>query len=378
MKKNALLMLLIFGSCAHAAPASTPAPTQDDEVRNIILLIVDGASAAMWSAASYAREDLAIARMPVAGLVDTRSASAKVTDSAAGATVYAAGERVPNRTVGVRGTCPLPSPRNTAATEWPEGCEPVETWFHLAQSKGRAAGVVTTTNIVDATPASFVAHSPSRYWGQYIAEQFAEAGLDVMLGGGRSYFEAGTRADGRDLLGEMCARAACLWTASDLAAYRARDDRPLVGLFAPGDMDAMDSRPVTLPAMVTVALDRLSRNSRGFVAMFESEAIDNATHSNEPLERITADMLEFDDAVRVALDFAERTPGTLVIVTSDHDTGGFSLIERGTDFEVGYTTRGHTATAVPLFAYGPLADRFGGWRRNDDIGRTLMEIVRRW
>lgn len=377
MKKNALLMLLVFGSCAHAAPASTPARTQD-EVRNIILLIVDGGSAAMWSAASYAREDLAIARMPVAGLVDTRSASAKVTDSAAGATVYAAGERVPNRTVGVRGNCPLPSPRNTAATEWPEGCEPVETWFHIAQSKGRATGVVTTTNIVDATPASFVAHSPSRYWGQYIAEQFAEAGLDVMLGGGRSYFEADTRADGRDLLGEMCARAACLFTAADLAAYHARDDRPLVGLFAPGDMDAAETRPATLPAMVTAALDRLSRNSRGFVAMVESEAIDNAAHSNQPLERITADMLEFDDAVRAALDFAERTPGTLVIVTSDHDTGGFALAERGADFEVGYTTRGHTATAVPLFAYGPQADRFGGWRRNDEIGRTLMEIVRRW
>lgn len=371
-----LLPLLTVSGCA-LNPAPAP-PSSDDAVRNIILLIADGSSTALWSAAAYAKSGpLAVARMPVVGLVDTRSASAKVTDSAAGATVYATGERTTNRTIAVGGSCPLPSPRDTTATQWPAGCTAIETWFEIARASGRATGVVTTTAVIDATPASFVAHSPSRYWRQYIAEQFAGAELDVMLGGGRSYFSGATRSDGRDLLGELCARSDCLETAEQLARYRATD-RPLVGLFAPGDMDDFEPRPVGLSAMVSAALARLSRDPQGFVALFETEATDNATHSNLPLERVTADMLEFDAAVDVALDFAARTPGTLVIVTSDHETGGFALAERGNDFELGYTTRGHTAVAVPLFAAGPQAARFAGWRENHEIGRTLMEIVRGW
>lgn len=345
------------------------------QVRNIILMIADGAGPGTWTAAAYGADgELEVRRMPVMGLMDTRSSSSKVTDSAAGATVLATGERVTNRTVGMGGDCPLPSSRDTVAVAWPAGCVPIETWFEIARDKGKATGVVTTTNVIDATPASFVAHSPSRYWRQELAVQFARAGLDVMMGGGRSYFAGETRSDGRDLLGELCARSDCLSTAAELAAYVA-GDRPLVGLFSPADMDDFDPRPVTLPDMVGAALARLERNATGFVALFETEATDNSQHDNMPLERVTADILEFDSAVGVALDFAERTPGTLVIVTADHETGGFSLVETGRDFRPGYATGGHTATLVPLFAAGPQATRFGGLRDNVEIGRLLMEIV---
>jgi alkaline phosphatase len=378
----AAAMALSVG-CASARQPAAIEPAREP-VRNIILMIADGAGAGVWTAAAYGTDgDLAVERMPVVGLVDTRSGSSKVTDSAAGATVYATGERVTNRTIAVSGgvggeACPLPSSRDTLAVAWPEGCARLETWFAIAREKGKAAGVVTTTNVIDATPASFVAHAPSRYWRQELAEQFAGAGLDVMLGGGRAWFAGATRADGRDLLGEMCARADCLSTAAELAAYNA-GDRALVGLFSPADMDdERPGRPVALPDMVEAALARLSRDPDGFVALFETEATDNATHANLPLERVTADILEFDRAVAVALDFAERTPGTLVIVTSDHETGGFSLVEVGADFELKYTTRGHSAAIVPLFAAGPQAARFGGFRDNAEIGRTLLEIVRGW
>jgi alkaline phosphatase len=300
-----------------------------------------------------------------------------VTDSAAGATVYATGERVTNRTIGVGGSCPLPASRDTVPTTWPTGCVALENWFSIARAKGKATGIVTTTYVIDATPASFIAHSPSRYWRQQLAEQFVDAGLDVMLGGGRSYFAGATRTDGRDLLGELCARSDCVATAAELAAYTPAE-RPLVGLFAAADMDDADPRPVALPDMVEAALARLARDPDGFVVMFETEATDNATHANLPLERITADILEFDRAVAVVLDFASRTPGTLVIVTSDHETGGFSLVEAGADFELKYTTGGHSAAPVPLFAAGPRATRFGGFRENFEIGRTLLEIVRGW
>lgn len=353
-------------------PTASPDTTQ---VRNIILMIADGAGPGTWTAAAYGSDDdLAVRRMPVVGLMDTRSSSSKVTDSAAGATALAAGERVTNRTISVGGACPLPSSRDTVAVEWPAGCEPIETWFARAREKGKATGVVTTTNVIDATPAAFVAHSPSRYWRQELAGQFAAAGLTVMMGGGRSYFSGATRSDGRDLLGELCAHADCLSTADELAAYVA-GDRPLVGLFSPADMDDFDPRPVTLPDMIEAALARLERSQSGFVALFETEATDNSQHDNLPLERVTADILEFDRAVGVVLDFAERTPGTLVVVTSDHETGGLSLVETGRDFRLEYATGGHTATLVPLFATGPRASHFGGLRDNLEIGRVLMEIV---
>ncbi|MGH7447831.1 MAG: alkaline phosphatase, partial [Longimicrobiales bacterium] len=362
------LLLVVLAGCTASTGGPTSAPRTvaaplPEPVRNIILLIADGAGVGVWTAAAFADDALAVKQMPVVGLVDTRSASGKVTDSAAGATALAAGERVTNRTIGAGGACPLPSPRDTTATEWPQGCVPLESWFSIARAKGKATGLVTTTSVIDATPAAFVAHSPSRYWRDAIAEQFAGAGLDVLLGGGRRYFAGDTRSDHQDLLAEMCSRSDCIETAGALAAYRP-GDRPLIGLFTPEDLDDIEPRPVALPDMAAAALAKLERNPRGFVAMFETEATDNATHANLPLDRVTADILEFDRAVAVALEFARRTPGTLVIATADHETGGFSLVEAGNDFELKYTTGGHTAALVPLFAAGPQAARFGGFRDN--------------
>lgn len=373
--------VLTVAVAACAAPVTSTSPqvqttaATDAGVRNIILLIADGAGAGVWTAAVYAEHDLAVRRMPVVGLVDSRSSNARVTDSAAGSTAYATGKRVGNRTIGVGGACPLPSSRDTTATAWPDGCERLTSWFTMARDKGRATGLVTTTSIIDATPASFIAHSPSRYWREAIAEQFAVADLDVMLGGGRRYFD--NRTDRRNLLAALCAHADCINSDAELAAYRG-GDRPLIGLFAAEDMDDIQPRTITLPQMVDAALTKLARNSAGFVAVFETEATDNDTHANLPLDRITADILEFDRAVASALEFARRTPGTLVIATSDHETGGFSLVQTGLDFELRYTTTGHTATLVPLFASGPQASRFGGLRDNTEIGQALMDIVEGW
>ncbi len=382
-QRTALLAILLGAACAPYGGASSPIPRAPEaaapgDVRNIILLIADGGGVGLWTAASYASDNLAVKRMPIVGLVDTRSASHKVTDSGAGASVYATGQRVTNRTisVGPAAACPLPRSADTTRA-WPTGCERLESWFRIARDKGKATGIVTTTSVVDATPAAMVANSPSRYWYEEIADQFSTARLDVLFGGGRRYFAGSTRRDQRDLLSGMCARAVCLSTAAELDAYRA-GERPVVGLFADADMDALDVRPVALPDMVAAALTKLDRHSGGFVALFESEATDNATHGNMPLERVTADILEFDRAVSLALDFATRSPGTLVIVTGDHETGGVSLIEAGQDFALRYTTTGHSAGLVPLFAFGPGSEAFGGLRSNREVGEALLAIVRVW
>lgn len=346
-------------------------------VRNIIFMVADGTGPGLWSVAAFASDDLAVARMSVAGLVDTRAASHRVTDSAAGASVYATGERTTNRTISVTAECPVPRANDATPRPWPDGCEPLDTWFRLAMEKGKAGGLVTTTSVVDATPAAFVANSPSRYWAEPIALQMSEAGLAVLLGGGRRPFTPEGREDGRDLLSAMCAAADCFMSAEEFAGYRP-SDRPLIGLFAGGDMDSAAPRTISFPDMVEAALARLERSPNGFVAMFESESTDNATHDNEPLEVIADRIVEFDRGVGVALDFARRTPGTLLVVTSDHETGGLTLVGSGTDFRVEYSTGDHTGSLVPLFADGPRAAQFGGFRRNYEIGRMLFDIVREW
>ncbi|MEX2570246.1 MAG: alkaline phosphatase [Gemmatimonadota bacterium] len=370
-------LAFLVASCGSQVGRAGPAQTAEAEVRNIILLLADGAGTGLWTAAEYAQEDLAVKRMPQVALVDTRSGSHKVTDSAAGATAYSTGRRVSNRTIAVAPECPVAQSGDSPTSQWPAGCRPLETWFAIARDAGRATGVVTTTYVVDASPAAFVAHSPSRYWYEQIADSIASFEPDVLLGGGRQYFESETREDGRDLLEEMCTSARCIFTGEDLRAYEP-DDRPLVGLFAPADMDDAEPRVIGLPGMVEAALGRLERDPEGFVAFFETESTDNSTHANAPLERVTAEILEFDRAVGVALDFAGRTPGTLVIAVGDHETGGLSLAEAGTDFELRYTTGGHTAAMVPLFASGPQAERFAGMLDNDQVGQMLLEIVRGW
>jgi len=387
MKKELVVLVAVAVTAIAGCAPFTPRASQEadeassavdtPEVRNIILMIADGVGAGAWTAAGYANDSLAVKRMPVVGLIDTRSAVHKVTDSAAGASVYATGQRVVNRTisVGPPSACPLPPPGS--AGTWPDGCEPIPTWFEAARDKGRATGIVTTTFVTDATPAAFIGHSPSRYWREELAVQVADFGLDVLFGGGARDFDAATRMDGRDLLGEMCGRVRCLASAQELDDYQPGSEA-VAGLFTSGDMDELEVRPVPLPSMVAAALQKLAQQPEGFVAMFETEATDNATHANAPLERVTNDLLEFDRAVAVALDFARRTPGTLVVVTADHETGGFSLVESGNDFELRYANRGHTAAMVPIFAFGPQAERFGGLSENDEIGKLFWSIVDGW
>ncbi|CAN5846135.1 hypothetical protein BH23GEM6_BH23GEM6_15070 [soil metagenome] len=339
-------------------------------------MIADGAGVAQWTAALWESEALSVRSMPVLGLIDTPSSTNRVSDSGASATAFATGHRTFRNAVGVAPACQDLLRQDTVAIRAdPARCAPLETVLEASRQRGRAVGIVTTAAVVDASPAAFVAKSPSRYWYDQIADQFISARLDVLLGGGRGYFDGGAREDGRSLMEQLCADAVCLSTAAELERY-VPDDRRLVGLFAGNDMSLVPHRTPTLPQMVAAALGRLDRNPRGFFAMFESEGTDEAAHDNVPLADLTAEMIEFDRAVGVALAFARRTPGTLLVVLSDHETGGMSILASGDSVRAAYATGGHSGEMVPLFAYGPGATRFAGIKRNDEIGRTLMEMVR--
>ena len=137
-------------------------------------------------------------------------------------------------------------------------------------------------------------------------------------------------------------------------------------------------RSPSLAAMMSVALEMLEGRPGGFFLMVESEGTDTEAHRNAGREILVREMLAFDDAVRLALDFRRRSPQTLVVVTADHETGGIGLptAERRAD-SLQYTTEGHSAAFVPLFAVGPGAERFGGLKENREVGQLLLEAVRR-
>jgi alkaline phosphatase len=293
------------------------------QAKNIILLIGDGMGPSQFGAAwLYSNrvlgKDLRMSEMMKEGrtayiLNDT--ADAIVTESAAAATQIACGVKVPARAAGM-GT---------------DGKTPCTTILEMAKVGGKATGLVTTSGITDATPASFAAHVPHRSDENSVAAQELKLGVDVLMGGRKQFFlpetSAGQRKDGRNLLDE--ARAAGYAVVGTVDELKQASDGKILGLFNAGNMsfeiDRTKTREPSLAEMTTKTLQVLSKNGKGFFAMIEGGRIDHASHRNDAAATIK-DTLAFDAAVGVALDFARRTPDTLLIVTADHETGGMGII----------------------------------------------------
>jgi alkaline phosphatase len=323
-------------------------------------MVADGAGVTHWTLALFADSGLAVRQFPVAGLVDTRGAGHEVTGSAPGATAYSTGRRSFMGAIGV-------------------GADsmPVETVLEIAASRGMATGLITTTYVVDATPAAFAAHNASRAELDDIAAQMGEAGLTVLMGGGRRAFDGSWRPDSTDLIAQLRQRHTYVETGEELRALDLDTVTTLVGLFAESGMGVVDERSPSLSAMVQAALTVLDRDADGFFLLIENEETDTQAHRNVGADTLVAEMLDFDRAIRLALDYHRTHPRTLIVVTADHETGGGTLTPgEGRTAMLQYATGDHTAGFVPLFAIGPAAERFGGLKENREIGQLLQELLR--
>ena len=308
---------LALAACAlaPAAPALAQAPT------NIIIMFGDGAAPTQWDFGRYSSHVLRkqpfvttdlVFRQGAMGLLVTSPHGAYVTDSAAAASAMATGFKVANGAVSIT----------------PDGASP-KTVMEAAKAAGKRIGLVTTATVYDATPVAFAVHSKSRRDSQSLVDQLLALEPDVLMGGGTEYFlpegAGGKRKDGKDVIAAFRARGYRVVTnTAELAAAPAGK---LLGLFSDDDMDfEIDRDPVKEPTtaeMATAALKALERSPNGFVALIENENIDTAAHHSDAASLMRA-LWAFDDAVKVALDFQRRHPDTLVIVTGDHETGGFS------------------------------------------------------
>ncbi len=303
---------------------AAPAVAQDDapeRPKNLILMIADGFGPSYATLAREATgEPLALDAVLV-GSVGTAATDTRVTDSAAGATAYACGLKTYNGAIAVD----------------PER-RPCRTLLEEAEARGMATGLVATSRITHATPASFAAHVPQRAMEAEIAAQLAASGVEVLLGGGRPFFlpeaAGGNREDGRDLTGEM--EAAGFTVAADRAGFDALAAAPAAALLADSHLDyELDRDPATQPSLAEMTAKALSLlvaseggQEEGFFLMVEGSRIDHAGHGNDPAG-VLHDVLAYDDAVQVALDFAEADGHTLVVSVADHETGGMTLGRAG-------------------------------------------------
>ena len=352
-----ILAVTLLAACS--APPEAPAPEAPAGPFSVILFIGDGTGLNYWSVARLAFPDIAVEQLPEVGLVGTTPSDGYITDSAAGATAFAAGVKTYNGAIGVG--------PDTAA---------VVTVLERAEALGKATGLVATSTITHATPASFAAHVPDRNMHFAIAAQLAGSGVDVMIGGGRRYFDPSERPDSADLLTALDSS----YTVADSGAALGALDLSTVdrlAAFIDADQPGKASeRTVTLAAMTEAALQVLERDEDGFFLMVEGSQIDWRGHDNAPLGELLGELYDFDQAIRAALAFQERRPNTLIVVVADHETGGMALhYDDAGGFGPHYTTTGHTAGMIPLFAGGPGAESLGGVKENDHVGRILLELI---
>lgn len=328
---------------------------------NIILLIGDGMGVAHITAGKIARGNLNLERFSVSGLVTTHSANHLVTESAAAATALATGFKTNNRAVSV-------SADN----------RPLKTIFEYAKERGKSIGVVATSAVTDATPAAFMAHADDRRQQADIAEQIANSGIDVLIGGGWAYFvpatnEGSKRKDHKNLLAVLENRMPLILTYDKLSAHS--DTQKLAALLSPRDLPKAADRDYSLARLTRTAIQILSKNRNGFVLMVEGSQIDRAAHHHDQ-QHLIAELIDFDDAVGVAFDFAQKNGRTLIVVTADHETGGFAVhdgsIKNRQVASTAFTTTGHTAAMVPLFAHGPGSSNFSGIQDNARIGQAII------
>ncbi len=349
-----LVILLLAAGCNSERQSAD----RGEEATNIILFIGDGMGVAHVTAAmTVAGGDLHMTSMPYAGLVTTDAYENYVTDSAAGATAIASGIKTRNGMLGM-------SPDTI----------PVISLFNIAKEAGLATGIVSTCRVTHATPAAFFANNESRRNGEEIAADMLNGAADLFFGGGLDHFTQ--RADGRDIVKELEEMGYTIARSAD--EIDILEKLPVGGLFYEGHMPkASEGRSVSLKEMTGKALDLLSENKNGFILMVEGSMIDWGGHDNDT-DYIVSETLDMDEAVGVALDFAERNPGTLVLVASDHETGGMVLTggsRSGQRVVARYATTGHSATMVPLFSAGTAAGNFTGVMDNTDLFHRMISAL---
>ncbi len=335
-------------------------PVLQAEPHNVIFIIGDGMGFEQVRAAGMylngGEGTLSFEAFPYQGEVTTYSASSSVTDSAAAATAIATGQKVNNGVV---------------SQAIPGDGGDLYTLLEYFRDRGRSTGLVTTTYMTHATPASFGAHETSRYnYSQIAGDYLNQTRPNVLFGGG---------ANGLSVMAAEAAGYTVVTTRAEMAAVDPTAVTYLSGQFgtthlpyeydyASGSSSGYDTLP-HLSEMVDAALDVLNEDPDGLFLMIEAGRIDHAGHGGR-IDRNIFETIELHEAVEQVMQWAADHPDTLVLVTADHETGGLTVIENnGQDVlpTVTWGSTSHTGVNVPIYAWGPNAALVGGVMNNTDL-----------
>jgi alkaline phosphatase len=321
--------------------------------KNVILLISDGSGfSSFWAAATANGGYLNATNIKHVGFSNTAAANDYTTDSAAGATAMATGEKTNNRYIGM----------DAKGKEIPNLPERLD-------KMGIRSGIVSNDRVTGATPASFFAHRTERDQSDSIALDLSRSPVSLVIAGYHDAFGAHQDA----ILNRVKAGGFDVY--KGLGSLPKAQKNKKVLCF---DND----RPAENFRMIETAFDESVRflsenNKKGFFLMVEGAKIDHGGHSNK-LNISIDEYLSFDRVIGKALEYADKDGETLVIITSDHETGGLIVLDgnyNSGSVMATYTTGDHTGLPVPLLSYGPGADQFTGFLQNTDIPKKVLKLL---
>ncbi len=332
-------------------------PSQGKKIKNVILMIGDGMSLMhVYSAWTANRGKLFLDNCQAVGLSKTYCADKLITDSGAGGTAIASGQKTNYHYVGV----------DTLG-------HPLKSLVDFAAAKGKSTGIAVTCRLWDATPADFCCHNKDRDAESEIVTDYVNCNADYVFGGGAKLFE--NREDGRDLFKELREegfRTPRSW--DELAGIKSGK---VFAVLYPVDTPLPAERGDLLARASLKGIDLLNQNKNGFFMMIEGSQLDDYGHFND-LDLLMQETHDFDRTIGAIYEWAAKDGETLVVVTADHETGGLTLVDG--DLKEGkivckFSTGGHSGVMVPVYAFGPGAQEFTGIYENTAIFDKIKKLL---
>ncbi len=339
-----LCIAIINSQCTNKKTIQT---SEKKKPLKIILMIGDGMGLAQICAASVVNDGLYLELLKAIGFIKTSSADDYITDSAAGATAFSTGEKTYNNAIGV-------------------GLDTLKrkTILEMAEEAGLSTGLISTCSVTHATPASFFAHQKHRKMHQEIANDFYGKGIDYVAATGKPYFDLNKLKNdgyhvqvGGNFLSEKGSKN--FWFYNDSI------HPPKANVRGNWLQDATKN-----------GIELLNQNKQGFFMMIEGSQIDWGGHDND-LDYVVNELIDFDKAIKEAVEFAKKDGNTLVIITADHETGGLSLNEgdlKNKKVMGHFSSKEHSGIMVPVFSFGPGSEHFTGTMQNTDIFKKMKML----
>lgn len=347
-----LLGILFLTSCQESVNKQ-----EEIKPKNIILMIGDGmGTAQVYAAFLKNKGHLNLQRCTHIGFAFTNSASNLITDSGAGGTAIACGVKTTNYFIGM-------APDSTK----------LQSILEIAEEHNKSTALIAASSVTHATPASFIAHNTYRYNYEDIASDYLKTDIDVFIGGGLKYFNQ--RSDSTNLISQLEAKDYHIAYNMD-QLLNSKSDKIAGLIYEDHPPKYSDGRGDFLTKASLKAIEVLDKKKNGFFMMIEGSQIDWAGHDMDS-EYSISEMIDFDNTVGAILDFAELDGETLVIILADHETGGYAIT--GGDLKTGdvkgeFIYDRHTAVMVPIFAFGPGAEKFSGMMQNTAVFDKMHQL----